>query len=282
VLFFRMTQPAKIALDHFDRSLGQVLLDIRSSFPTDQALSEAWSTAYYSHSPKNFDALRVVLGATGRFPKEALKLSNMAAELSRLQVARKLEIAAEKSRKADKRKALEKKSRNVTPAGVKLKNIQIGSFEALSKNLAAFRADFVGRTIERWTKALTDFKTTWNNLADAEKGNRGHWIFQHWIAKYVISKFQIASDASDRIVQMAKVSAERDFDSYVVKLAGKIGKPVTSAQVVGDLWNGSTLTVQCKDGESQTWRTKCILNTSPLGNLFNQWPTIRVANRGVS
>lgn len=78
-------------------------------------------------------------------------------------------------------------------------------------------------------------------------------------------------------IARAKREAAYDFDSFVVKLAGKIAGtktgPVRSASLVGSTWTGSRLTVLTI--ETQVWQTKRIVNHSPLGKAFYQWPTIR-------
>jgi hypothetical protein len=75
----------------------------------------------------------------------------------------------------------------------------------------------------------------------------------------------------------AAKATEAYFDGWVNKLARKIGARVSAATVTGDLWSGSTLNVTLDDGTRQTWTTKCILNVSVYGKLFNQWPTRRTA-----
>lgn len=85
-----------------------------------------------------------------------------------------------------------------------------------------------------------------------------------------------SSGELEAIIAGRAESATRDyFDGYVFKLSQKIGKEVYRATVTGDLWFGSILKVACVDGEEQTWRTKCILNVSVLGKVFNQFPTTR-------
>ncbi len=81
--------------------------------------------------------------------------------------------------------------------------------------------------------------------------------------------------ASDRLVDAATESANGLVDAYLIKLLGKIGKPVAQAETNGNIWDYAILTVVCADGEEQVWRTNCILNRSCLGTLFNQWPTRR-------
>lgn len=90
------------------------------------------------------------------------------------------------------------------------------------------------------------------------------------------------------LAEFIKSEAERiggfNFDSFVCKLTRKIeaaakaegtDKPVINIAVLkGVLWDGCTLTVALNGG-TQTWVTKCIINRSVLGKLFNQWPTRR-------
>lgn len=83
-------------------------------------------------------------------------------------------------------------------------------------------------------------------------------------------------DAEAKVRAAARVEANACFDAYLLKLEGKIAKPIRSAVLTGRLWDGSTLTVTL-DFEVQVWDTKCILNVSCLGKLFNQWPTRRVS-----
>jgi len=81
-----------------------------------------------------------------------------------------------------------------------------------------------------------------------------------------------SEEYANREAQMAGDS----YDSWVYKLVQKIGKPVTQADVTGDPWTGSTISVTTNDGEQQIWDTKMIINRSKLGKMFNQFPTRRV------
>jgi len=86
-----------------------------------------------------------------------------------------------------------------------------------------------------------------------------------------------SSELRNRLVASARRDAACEFDSFVVKLADKIAGtetgPVKSASLAGSAWSGSGLTVTTT--EKQVWVTKCIINHSPLGRAFHQWPTIR-------
>lgn len=83
----------------------------------------------------------------------------------------------------------------------------------------------------------------------------------------------LRDDAFDRVISHATKNATESFDAYLYKLAGKIGEPVSSAVLNGNLWQHSFLKVTLLSGEAQTWKTQMILNSSVYGKLFNQFPT---------
>lgn len=87
---------------------------------------------------------------------------------------------------------------------------------------------------------------------------------------------QIKQSAYDTATKDAIKAADNSIDGYIWKLVGKIEKNINTAAYSGYLWDGSILNVDCGD-EQQTWKTKCILNVSCLGTVFNQWPTRRVS-----
>jgi hypothetical protein len=78
-----------------------------------------------------------------------------------------------------------------------------------------------------------------------------------------------------RYLDHMEKEAEESFNSYIAKLAGKIGQEIKSAEVQGNLWQGSTLRIVTLTDETQIWNTKIIINRSKLGLLFNQYPTRR-------
>lgn len=84
-------------------------------------------------------------------------------------------------------------------------------------------------------------------------------------------------DAESKLRQLAESEANAMVDSYLHKMVAKIGKEISFAQTNGRIWDCATLTVTCRDGEIQNWDTKCILNVSCLGKVFNQWPTRRIS-----
>lgn len=94
-----------------------------------------------------------------------------------------------------------------------------------------------------------------------------------------------AHEIEAELMKEAHGITEHDFDTYSIKLAGKIALPVESATITGKLWNYSFLVARIESGfwngserqPFQRWKTQMILNTSVLGKLFNQWPTRRVA-----
>lgn len=86
----------------------------------------------------------------------------------------------------------------------------------------------------------------------------------------------IMSQNPDQFAEKEAKAAGDSYDAWVYKLVQKIGKPVTGANVSGDPWSGSTITVTTNDGEQQRWKTQMIINTSKLGKQFNQFPTRRM------
>lgn len=84
-------------------------------------------------------------------------------------------------------------------------------------------------------------------------------------------------EAEPKLRARAKQEADAVVDSYLTKLAGKIGKDIVSVKTNGNVWDYAELEAQCADGEQQRWHTRCILNFSVYHKPFNQWPTRRVA-----
>jgi hypothetical protein len=84
---------------------------------------------------------------------------------------------------------------------------------------------------------------------------------------------QMAPGKIEAFLKSMEKDAEESFDSYIAKLAQKIGQEIKSADVQGNLWNGSVLEVVTLANEVQRWKTQIIINRSKLGLLFNQYPT---------
>jgi hypothetical protein len=79
-----------------------------------------------------------------------------------------------------------------------------------------------------------------------------------------------------RFIRDAEEGASAQYTAYVAKLVGKIGE-VTAATLVGDrVWARSVMQVTLADGTTERWLTQRIVNVSPLGTVFNQWPTRKV------
>jgi hypothetical protein len=78
-----------------------------------------------------------------------------------------------------------------------------------------------------------------------------------------------------KLMEDAAKNAHDSYMAWVAKIIDKIGKVVQSAEMHGDPWTGSTLSVVTQDGEAQTWHTKMIVNSSKYGTLFNQFPSRR-------
>lgn len=95
--------------------------------------------------------------------------------------------------------------------------------------------------------------------------------------------------AEEKVRAEARQDANSCFDSFLYKMAGKIhavvgdNEKIWGATLTGELWDGCRLTVT-RSLQTGTkfdpmadiiFNTKCILNQSVYGKLFNQWPTRR-------
>lgn len=79
----------------------------------------------------------------------------------------------------------------------------------------------------------------------------------------------------DRYVKVNVERAEASYRDFMHKMITKIGKPVTHAKMLGNIWTNAVLTVTTNDGEEQVWNTKMILNFSKYQTMFNQFPSRR-------
>jgi len=110
-------------------------------------------------------------------------------------------------------------------------------------------------------------------------------VRKEFVAAYVATAERAFKAAQERLQpQYRKLSFDSDrafwagneeFNGYLAKLALKnTGRIIEVLSLTGVLWNGSTLTLRVDDS-LVAWETKCILNISCLGTVFNQWPTRR-------
>lgn len=82
-----------------------------------------------------------------------------------------------------------------------------------------------------------------------------------------------------KMVKLAEIYADHDESK---KQKGWIGHRLTevvSCAHTGHLFNGSVVTYKTNLGQ-HVWHTKTILNCSPLGTLFHQWPTTLHSSSG--
>ena len=83
-----------------------------------------------------------------------------------------------------------------------------------------------------------------------------------------------STEGRERAINNTVEVATAAYGAYVAKLESKIGAVSDAVlSTIGNLWYDSKLAVVKSDGSVETWSTKCILNTSSLGKVFNQWPT---------
>ena len=83
-----------------------------------------------------------------------------------------------------------------------------------------------------------------------------------------------STEGRERAINNTVEAATAAYDAYVAKLESKIGEVADAVlSTGGGVWYDSKLAVVKLNGITETWSTKCILNVSSLGKVFNQWPT---------
>ena len=249
------------------------------------AAPEARSTSYRCYLDLVFSALPTRPGKLllRRFDKLIEALPAAAPSIYALKVelvtlaeaaqSEKDSLKAAKAKRAADRKAY---VLSVTKHGAKLKGLSRAAFDTLNVGLSAVRAAYEKRALKYAGECIESARNSFKEIV-----GRAQWPrTAPWI-KIVVgdakapSGYRVCEDMILRFIASYRRAAHAEVDSFVVKLAHKIGKPVTSVKILGSLWEQSFLTVVTEDGETQKWTTRCILNCSVLGKLFSQWPTRR-------
>jgi hypothetical protein len=84
---------------------------------------------------------------------------------------------------------------------------------------------------------------------------------------------EICNTSVSKTVDRALEDAAAQYEAYVVKMINKIGSCESAEMAYNNgLWFDSDLLV-VKSGTKEVWNTRCIINRSCLGKLFNQFPT---------
>lgn len=87
-------------------------------------------------------------------------------------------------------------------------------------------------------------------------------------------KVKFDDDGEKRYVESCRKLAKQEFDSFIHKMALKLGAPVIAeVSLYGSIWDNCHITFALVTGEKRSLITRVILNRSKLGRLFNQWPT---------
>jgi hypothetical protein len=88
-------------------------------------------------------------------------------------------------------------------------------------------------------------------------------------------KVEANEERAQRFIDQARKDANGDFDSFIVKLTKKVGDCDSAEIDARSVWQYSHLTVR-KGDVVEVWKTQQIVNVSPLGKPFNQWPTRKI------
>lgn len=179
-------------------------------------------------------------------------------------------------------------------------------YETLDPATRTYRDQYVTRAIEIHVEILNNMRKTMaengmdlNKVAPYPKTNIGRTAYQIALSlyhKYTAVFEPVKTDgpssrifddkapyivveragAEEKVRSDARHTANGLFEAFLYKMADKIGKLIVSAEMTGRLWDGCNIKVVCTDGETQNWKTQCIMNRSIYNNFFNQWPTRRV------
>lgn len=133
----------------------------------------------------------------------------------------------------------------------------------------------MGKKEYRMAEALHKrYRASFVNAPELEKPGYGYNEYSRGKKPWLVIE---KPDAEPKVRAEARSQANACFDSFLSKMAVKIAQPeIVSATLSGTIWDGCTVRITCMDGSAQVWTTKCILNQSVYGKLFNQWPTRRV------
>lgn len=253
------------------------------AFPAPAEHSKLWDDLYYCNPNWNtFKSFEV------RFNKLAAVMPEIEVLRPHLEEAKVLAAqlaefaASEKARlKLKREKAAEPKP--VMESGAKLEKADPRIVKSLFDALTEHRSYYVKYRLQQCSDRLD------KHLEQARAGTFGvhkDRVFPEMFAAYGLYR-DSATQANvinileseplrERFLKAEQAGAEFEFDSYIVKLTLKItregGTEVVAAEVTGDVWNG-VIRVET-DINLQVWSTQCIVNTSVLGNAYNQWPTI--------
>lgn len=241
---------AKSAQSKAEDAVGSALLDVRTAglVPTVEKMTPdgrtyrtevpAWDDFYYHRTIKNAERFERELPAAAQ-PMQAKIVA-----LKEAILAKKQALAVEKARKeaARAQRASVQAERQANPHRplASVNPVAAENYDALCAIFGSQRATYVAAVTESALRAACG----------------------RVVANVRVPEVQAA--------------AEANFNAYLGKLATKITARIQSGSLSGYLWNGSTLTVETEAGR-QVWSTKCIINCSCLGKLFNQWPTRRVS-----
>ncbi len=234
-----------------------------------------WST--FGAFVKRFDKLAKIDAEVEALRPLLLEAKVLADELAAFAASEKARLTAKRAKLAEPKPVLE--------SGVKLEQADPEVVKTLLEGLATNRSLFIVSACNNKAEQIKGtlakaLDGTFAQMLPANSSLRSQ-VFAEWglynkDATCEKLAFKLGNQkVVDGYLAKAQKEAEFEFDSYVIKLAGKVTREgatkVLKATMAGNVWAG-VLSVET-DANHQTWNTRCILNTSPLGKLFHQWPT---------
>lgn len=231
----------------------------------------------YWASPSSLSSLNKLEKTAKNSPDSPFKMATLELVNAYRPVAQALEQVKPLIVTATQNREIKKKEQEVQKAAEK------GSAEALIQALEPNKKQYVEEAKKRATRLWQERKQKLENAGglnaiapevdwrlaskDYEAHKKAKQLREFWT-------YVDRTSVEDYANQAAR-GAAKSYDAWTYKLIQKIGKPVVQAEVTGDPWMGSTITVKTNDGDTQRWDTKMIINFSKYGKAFNQFPTRR-------
>jgi hypothetical protein len=255
----------------------------------------AWNNLYYGVTPRKADYHLAALAKD--FPEVAALLKpaviRLIVDLAAQDVARAEKKAALLARRADKAvKASKKKALGVDLTKVGGTKATEATFAILVAALEPLRAAYevqvighITNIVEDYAAKLAKFGNDYNAAFTVQHTHCNRVYIPNGFFQWFTASGRIATihaDVTNRIAKAAKEQATDEFLSFAAKMTGKIDTAANGVAVAkidatssGRIWEQSTTSVTLTNGTTQVWHTQSIVNTSVLGNMFNQWPTRR-------
>jgi hypothetical protein len=149
--------------------------------------------------------------------------------------------------------------------------VMVGTLESLTNTTSEYKELYLK---EKQKNATGYYTRLYQLMAERLKEATWEQIKKEDRYQYVLYR-ELENSTLEKLVKRHVESAKNDFERFLVKMAGKIAKPVKATSIEIVSWSEINLSVICLDGEQQEWYMQAICNYSKYGRPFNQFPVRR-------